>query len=175
MASSTVVVGMAEIHVVKSPGVLSCLGLGSCIGLVAFDPVSEVAGMIHLMLPASFKDKPVDKPGKFADTGLPEMLRLLESAGAPKSRLVVAYAGGAQVFKFGDQGAGRLDVGARNIEAVEAAVRALGIRPIFTDVGGANGRTVTVELSTGNVKVRTVNTGEKLVCNLRERSLREVA
>lgn len=175
MVASNVVVGMAEIHVVKSPGVLTCLGLGSCIGLVAFDPVTEVAGMIHLMLPASFKDKPVDKLGKFADTGLPELLRLLEAAGAPKSRLVVAYAGGAQVFKFGDQGAGRLDVGARNVEAVEEAVKTLGLKPIFKDVGGANGRTVMVDLATGNVKIRTVSTGEKLVCNLRERSLREVA
>ena len=175
MVASSVHVGMAEIHVVKSPSVLTCLGLGSCIGLVAFDPIVEVAGMIHLMLPVSFKDKVLDKPGKFADTGLPELLRLLDAAGAVKSRLVVAYAGGAQVFRFGDQGNGRLDVGARNIEAVEAAVKVLGIRPIYTDVGGANGRTVTVELASGNVRVRTVNTGEKVVCNLRARSLREVA
>ena len=46
--ATTLVVGMADIQVVKGGGVLSCLGLGSCIGLCALDPHAQVAGMVHI-------------------------------------------------------------------------------------------------------------------------------
>ncbi|MBL8068603.1 MAG: chemotaxis protein CheD [Armatimonadetes bacterium] len=160
-------VGMAEIKVASGPAKFTCLGLGSCIGLVALDEQADVCGMIHIMLPEAFKDKPVDKPGKFADTGIPELLRQLESLGAQRNRLVISYAGGAQVFKFGSDSNSRMDVGLRNAEAVAVILKSLGLRPLASDVGGSSGRTVTVLSEDGLVNVRTVNGGEKSLCCLR--------
>lgn len=37
--------------------VLSCLGLGSCVGVVVYDPVKKIAGMAHVMLPDSSEDQ----------------------------------------------------------------------------------------------------------------------
>ncbi len=168
MPTGTVLsVGMAEIKVAKGPVVYSCLGLGSCIGLCAIDAASGVSGMVHIMLPEAFKDKPVEKPGKFADTGLPEMLKLMEKQGADLGRLQVAYAGGAQVFNFGASADSRLDVGARNATAVEALVLKLRLRVLGKDVGGSSGRTVTVDTSTGVCTVRTVKAGEAELCRLK--------
>jgi chemotaxis protein CheD len=158
---------MAEIHVHQGPIVYSCLGLGSCIGLVAYCPASGVSGMIHAMLPEAFRDKAADKPGKFVDTGLPELVRLMEAKGACPSRLVAAYAGGAQVFKIGANVASRLDIGKRNAEAVKEALERLRIRTLACDVGGSSGRTVTVDVSALTVKVRTISSGEKILCSLR--------
>ena len=156
-------VGMAEIKVAVGHAQFTCLGLGSCIGLIAFDPDAHVAGMVHVMLPAAFKDKPVDKPGKFADTGIPEMLKLLKEAGALQQRLIYAYAGGAQVFKYGAGASSTLDVGARNTTAVEEHLKKLGARVVAKEVGGSAGRTVLFDTATGEVRVRTVAAGEKLL------------
>lgn len=161
---------MADIQLAKGPAVFTCLGLGSCIGLVAHDRFSDVTGMVHIMLPEAFKDKPVDKPGKFADTGIVEMLRLMTGMGADAKRMVIAYAGGAQVFKYGAGGSNRLDVGVRNGVAVDVVVKKLGLRLLGSDVGGSNGRTVTVDASTGVVKVRTLVMGERILCNLKNPS-----
>ncbi|MFM9872904.1 MAG: chemotaxis protein CheD [Fimbriimonadaceae bacterium] len=167
-------VGMAEIKVAKGPATFTCLGLGSCIGLVVMDEQADVTGMVHIMLPESFKDKPVDKPGKFADTGIPELLAQMEKLGASKSRMIMAFAGGAQVFKYGSESSSRLDVGARNGEAVGNILKGMGARILAIDVGGSSGRTVIVNAQDGEVRVRTVHGGEKTICSLR-RSVRKVA
>lgn len=170
MPDPQLLVGMAEIQVASGPALFNCLGLGSCIGLLMVDPVADVSGMVHVMLPEAFANKPVDKIGKFADTGVPELLRLLEAKGAVKNRLKVAYAGGAHVFKFSNGGEGKIEIGARNITAVEAQLKALGFRPVAHDVGGNQGRTVTYDTRTGIMKVRTISSGEKVLCTLKSQA-----
>jgi len=167
MTPTQLLVGMADIQVVKGPGCFTCLGLGSCIGFCALDPVANVAGMVHVMLPEHFKDKPNDMPGKFADTGIAALVQALEKLGASRSKLVCAMAGGAQVFKFGANVANKLDIGARNALAVDEQVKKLGLKVIARDVGGHAGRTMMLDAATGEVKVRTVSQEEKLLCRLR--------
>ena len=88
---------MSEIVVRKGAAKFLCLGLGSCIGVAIYDPKADVSGMIHVMLPAAFPDRPVDQIGKFADTGIPALLMAMEKMGANKRYMRVAIAGGAQV------------------------------------------------------------------------------
>ena len=166
-AATAVMVGMGDIQVAKGDAAYNCLGLGSCIGLVLFDPTTMVSGMIHVMLPETFPGRPADKIGKFADAGVPELVRQMTSMGAVHTKIVAAYAGGAQVFKFGSAGDSRLDVGSRNTAAVADQVKKNGFRVLATDTGGRNGRTLMVTINDGIVKVRTVSAGEKTLCNLR--------
>lgn len=170
-----IMVGMSELKVAKGQSVFTCLGLGSCIGVVAHDPVADVTGVVHIMLPEAFKDRPVDKPGKFVDTALPELIKAVCSQGAELKRLVFTYAGGAQVFKFGSQSENRLDVGARNCVALAEAMSKMGLKPLAIDVGGSQGRTVIIDTQSGAVRVRTVHTGERLLCNLKEQTGRVAA
>ena len=165
--AQTLLVGMAEIQVVKGDGRLTCLGLGSCIALAALDPVANVAGIVHVMLPEAFIDRTVEKPGKFADTGIPELITQMEELGAERERIVFSMVGGAQVFKFGAGTSPRLDIGARNAVAVEAHLEKLGFKCVAKDVGGNLGRTVTLTAETGEVMVKTVSQGERKLCNLR--------
>ena len=46
-------VGMADYKIAKSPDSLITLGLGSCVGVVIYDKTKQIAGMAHIMLPAS--------------------------------------------------------------------------------------------------------------------------
>lgn len=165
--ATQLMVGMGEIQTAKGDAVFTCLGLGSCVGVAMFDSRNRVGGMVHVMLPEAFPDKPVDKPGKFADTGLVELLRQLEKLGATKTGLLVAYAGGAQVFQFGAGQPNRLDVGRRNGEAVALWLGRLGLKVVASDVGGTAGRTVVFSTITGDVTVKKVTSGTETLANLR--------
>lgn len=158
-------VGMADIQVVKGEGSLVCFGLGSCIGLAAYCRRSKVGGMVHIMLPEAFKDRPVDKPGKFADTGIPALMAALKRAGAG-DRLTWAYSGGAQVFQLGSASK-NLDVGRRNIEAVEGILKKMGAHVAAKDVGGGSGRTMVYVVETGVITVKTVAKGQLELCNIK--------
>ncbi len=167
VVSSPIMVGMADIQIIMGQGQLTCLGLGSCIGLCGLDPVANVAGMVHVMLPEAFGGKGDEKPGKFANTGIPALVEAMKMAGADPNRVRYAMSGGAQVFKFSANAESKLDIGARNAIAVIEALRRLGLKTIAQDVGGNSGRTVTLTLETGTFVVRTVTSGEKALCNLR--------
>ena len=91
-------VGMADLKICKAPDALTTLGLGSCIGACLYDPVDKIAGMVHYMLPDSTKIKSNQNIAKFGDTGIRELIRLMEEAGARKSRIVAKIAGGARMF-----------------------------------------------------------------------------
>lgn len=159
-------VGISDIVAAKGEVVFTCFGLGSCIGFVAADPGASVAGMVHLMLPKAFPGKAVDKPGKFADTGIPRLFQALTDLGADPDRLIVAYAGGAQILQIEDAVRSRLDIGARNAAAVAETLESLGITVAGIDVGGTSARTVAYCSQTGEFKVRTVSGCETVLCNL---------
>ena len=121
--SEVIKVGMADLNVCKAPDVITTLGLGSCIGLVFYDPVSKVGGMVHYMLPDSTKVRNNSNIAKFADTGIDELLRRVIAAGANKGRLIAKIAGGARMFEvsgLSDVG----NIGARNAEAAKAKIKA---------------------------------------------------
>ena len=87
--SEVIKVGMADLNVCKAPDVITTLGLGSCIGLVLYDPVTKVGGMVHYMLPDSTKVRNNSNIAKFGDTGIRELLKRVVAAGASKPRLIV--------------------------------------------------------------------------------------
>lgn len=159
-------VGMADMQVSKRPASFVCMGLGSCIGIAALDPVAQVGGMLHVMLPEAFPGRHEDKPGKFADTGVPAFIAKLERAGAQRARLKIALAGGSQMFKFGESSTPRLDIGERNATAVATALKTLGLKATAQDVGGTKGRTMTMNTETGEVRLRTITLEERRLCLL---------
>lgn len=77
-------VGMADLKVIKHPGVLTTLGLGSCVGICLYDPVTKVTGMAHIMLPSSQSIRNNSNPAKFADTAFDLMLSEMIKLGAEK-------------------------------------------------------------------------------------------
>ena len=63
-------VGMADLNVCKSPDIITTLGLGSCIGIAVYDPVTKIGGLAHIMLPDSTQIRNNLNKAKFADTGI---------------------------------------------------------------------------------------------------------
>jgi chemotaxis protein CheD len=130
---------------------LVTIGLGSCIGVVATDRTRQVAGLAHVMLPASRGEVTGDEQGKFADLAVPLLLDGILAAGARRTGLEIALVGGAHMFSFGK---GQLDVGSRNEAAVREALAALRLPVKAAATSGSKGRTVRVRVSDGQVLVR---------------------
>jgi chemotaxis protein CheD len=137
-----VVVRMGEAAVSGTPGdVLSCIGLGSCIGLALVDRGRGVAALAHVMLPASTRPG-LQQPHKFADLAVPALLDAVRDHGALPLRLEAFLAGGAAMFQLG---AGQ-DIGARNEAAVRARLADFRIPVRAAVTGGRSGRTVRVHV-----------------------------
>ena len=136
--------------------VLVTIGLGSCIGVALIDHARGVAGLAHVMLPASGKG-PEAQPGKFADLAVPLLLDQVLVLGARRIRLEAVLVGGAQMFAFGG---GSMDVGARNEAGVRAALEAARLPVRAAATGGGKGRTVRVHVGSGAVTVKEAGGAE---------------
>lgn len=153
-------VGMADYKVGRYPASLISYGLGSCVGIALYDPVTKIGGLAHIMLPDSKQARSTENPAKFADTALPKMLDDLQKLGAIKTRLTAKIAGGAQMFSFTNT-TDIMRVGERNAEAVRIILKKLDLRLLADDTGGNYGRTVELKLDTGVFRVKTIDKGEK--------------
>ena len=153
-------VGMADYKVGREPASLISYGLGSCVGIALFDPVTKVGGLAHIMLPDSTQARSTENPAKFADTCLPLMLDDLVRMGALRSCLQAKIAGGAQMFTFANA-TDIMRVGERNSETVRVVLKKLDLRLIAEDCGGNYGRTVELKLDSGVFRIKTIDKGEK--------------
>jgi chemotaxis protein CheD len=151
--SSTHVIGIAECVVTNDPeAILVTYALGSCIAVVIHDPVSQIGGLLHLMLPDSDLDKAKaqNNPYLFADTGIPLLMNRALQYGADKKRLVVRLVGGAQVMDDG----GMFNIGKHNQLSARKVLWEAGFPISAEELGGAVPRTVRLEVGTGRLWVR---------------------
>ena len=119
-------VGMADLKACKCPDALTTLGLGSCVGVALYDPVTKIGGLLHCMLPDSTQFRNNSNIAKFADTGIDELIRQMKALGAVDTRIVAKIAGGAQMFA-NRSNSEALRVGERNVIAVKAKLKSLNI------------------------------------------------
>ncbi|AFM01787.1 MULTISPECIES: chemotaxis protein CheD [Desulfitobacterium] len=159
--SNVISVGMADLKTTKAPNILMTAGLGSCIGICIHDPIQKVGGMAHIMLPTAGSANG-GNPAKYADTAMDVLVTEILRLGASKSRLRAKMAGGAQMFSFPGKPP-VLKIGDRNAEQVIIELKRLGIPLLVSDVGGSFGRTIHFDVGTGDLKVRTINHGEKVI------------
>lgn len=149
MSNDEIRIKMAEYTVAKPPNVLVTLGLGSCIGLALYDKYSKVSGLIHFMLPASNGKK---NTAKYADTGIPFLIKEMVKNGAKKRNIVAKLVGGAKMFSFGEDNS-VMNIGKRNSEAAKEILKAEGIKIVAEDIGEDFGRTMRFYSETGEVLV----------------------
>ena len=154
-------VGIADMKMTRQEGVLITYALGSCIGVSFYDPMIKLGALLHIMLP----EKSGAKDGnvyKFADTGIRETLRKLSAFGATKSRMVCKIAGGAKMFEM-KGGGGLGNIGERNAQNVKRILTSEGLRVHSEDVGANYARTMLLDVSTGQVYIRSAGRPEKVL------------
>ena len=144
------VIGVADMALSNSPDdLLVTYSLGSCIAVIIYDPVANVGGMLHYMLPESSIDpeKAKKNPCMFADTGITQLFKSSYQMGARKENIVVKAVGGAQIL----DPKGLFDIGKRNYLAMRKIFWKNNVAIAAENVGGEINRTVWLEMDTGRV------------------------
>jgi len=159
--SEIIKVGMADLKTCLPPNGITTLGLGSCVGIALRDKNNKVGGLAHIMLPDSTVIANQTNVAKFADTGIVELLKQMEKLGAVKRNVVAKIAGGATMFAMSSRT--NLNVGERNVEAVKAKLKELGIPILAEDTGLNFGRTVIFYPETGDYVIKAVGKPEKVI------------
>jgi chemotaxis protein CheD len=152
------VVGVADMKVSNDPNdMLVTYSLGSCIGLAVYDPVAEVGGLLHYMLPDSSIDesKARKNPYMFGDTGIPLLFKESYKFGAKKNRMKIMVVGGAQIL---DQ-AGLFNIGKRNYTLLRKMFWKNNVIADFEDVGGSSNRTLKMEIASGETMLKVSGIG----------------
>lgn len=155
-------VGMADLNVCLPPNAITTLGLGSCVGIVLYDPGKKISGMVHIMLPDSTKIRNNENIAKFADTGIEELMKRLQELGAFRKSLVAKIAGGAQMFAFSSNN-DMLRVGDRNVEATKQKLKEMNIPVLAEDTGANYGRTIEFYPENGELLIKSVGKPVKIL------------
>ncbi len=146
-------IGISEMKASDDPGsYLITHSLGSCIGLVAYDPRAQVGALLHLQLPdsANHARRAQENPFMFADTGIPLFLERLYALGAQRARLVVSMFGGANMLDDSEL----FKIGIKNARATKKILWQHSISIKHEDVGGHSSRTVSLDIATGTISLR---------------------
>jgi chemotaxis protein CheD len=152
--------GLGEIKVSgNAADVLVAYGLGSCVGISMYDPITKVGALLHAVLPQRLNDSDAHNP-KFVDSGVTRMLDIIEQHGALRSRLIVRMAGGATMLNVPGLKQ-TLNIGERNVAVARQALATHRLRLAAEDVGGTSGRTVRLHVGNGRMTVRVIGSQER--------------
>ena len=148
------IVGVADMKLSSQVGdEIVTFALGSCIGITLYDPITQIGGMVHVMLPTSAIDcgKAKENPSMFIDTGVARLFLESYKLGACKSRLEVTAAGGACTQGPDDF----FQIGKRNIAMLGKLLWKNGISLRASDLAGTAARTMSLTIGTGIVTIRS--------------------
>ena len=144
-----VTLGVGDLKVAKSPKTIKT-SLGSCIGVVLYDNINKIGGMLHLMLPK--RNDREGKLSKYADTGIPLLIDLMvKQANANKKLLTAKIFGGAKMFNVNSE---LFDIGKANAIETKKILEKMNISIIAAKTGGTKGYQISIDTNTGIVRCR---------------------
>jgi len=150
VAGKSLFVNLGEVIVTcDQEAILSCMGIGSCIAVCMYDPKRKVGGMAHVVLP---KSNGAAANAKYADIAIPLLIKNIREQGGEKFRLVVKIVGGAQMATSTNNNSA--PIGTNNVSAVTASLSDAGLKIAAADTGGNFGRSVQLNVGTGQVFTR---------------------
>jgi len=148
--SAMIAVGIADIKIGKAPQVLRTT-LGSCIAVCLYNSDAKVGGMLHFMMATPFRtdvSPETIKKGKYAQTGIPEILRQLRNHfKIEPTGFTAKLFGGANLLPTV-----KTEIGRENEEMARSILKTYGVRITGAKTGGPKGYRIDMDLSTGKVK-----------------------
>src|SRR3990172_1163771 len=145
-----VVVRIADYRIAEVSTTLVTYGLGSCVAVALYDTDTRMGGLCHIMLPSSTVAR---------DSG---NLKDMEGHGCKVDRMVAKIAGGARMFDLQNKEKSSY-IGERNRDAVLIELAKRRIPLIGEDTGGNYGRSVEFQPGNGEMLVRSLRSGTKVI------------
>ncbi len=140
--------------------VIVTANLGSCLGLVVHDPVACVGGILHAVMPEARigEIEAIENPWRFVDMAVPLFLATAHRMGARREHSRVMLFGCASV----SENLAGFSIGERNLQVARAWLGHRGIQYSARYTGGSKGRTVILDVATGDVWLKKA--GKPAVC-----------
>lgn len=135
----------------SEPHIVSTI-LGSCVAVCLFDPVLQIGGINHYLLP--FWNKEGLPTPKYGNVAIQRLVEKMIALGSNKKHLEAKIFGGASQFE--NSNSTMLNVGQRNIQIAIDLLNKENIRILGKDVGNSQGRRVLYMTNLGKVKVRMI-------------------
>jgi chemotaxis protein CheD len=141
------VVAVGDMKIGQDSDTIVTHALGSCLGLMVYDPVAKVGGLLHAMLPLSKinREKAEVNPSMFVDTGVPVLFKALYNIGGQKNRMIIKAAGCGNPLGKNEM----FKIGERNYTVLKKLLWKNNILLETEDVGGAASRTVHFNVANG--------------------------
>lgn len=138
---------------------LIAYALGSCVGVVVYDPRCCVGGLAHVQLPSSGGRPDTTRNGlwSFADQAVPELFHRCYQLGAKKQGMKVVLAGGASILDPSNF----FEIGRKNYLICKKLLWQNGVLLTAERIGGQDWRTVSVEMATGKIVIKTQKSQEE--------------
>ncbi|MFH1002435.1 MAG: chemotaxis protein CheD [bacterium] len=156
-------VGIADYKITTNTNYLITYGLGSCVAVAIYDQEKKLAGMLHIMLPMQTIKREKVNLLKYVDPGIQLMLEEMLIQGVNRKRLKAKIAGGAKMFSFSSNKEINSNIGEKNIEAVKRNLQELLIPLVAEDTGQNYGRTVEFYPENGDMKIKSLHYGVKII------------
>jgi chemotaxis protein CheD len=165
----TVKILPGEYYVTRGAEAVSTV-LGSCVSACVRDPLRNVGGMNHFMLPEdatvgpnNWLDPAVGLATRYGSYAMESLINDLLKLGALRERLEIKLFGGGRIL------AGMTDVGDRNINFIRNFIRIEGLSIAAEDLGGTQPRKVIYFPANGRVKMRRLRPVENRIISHHEK------
>src|SRR5689334_13758758 len=126
MKPGEIIIKVADLAVGGREDVLVTVGLGSCVAIVLHDPMAQIGGLAHVLLPSPALVRRDGKPGRFPQTAVPRLVDLMVERGANHRRIIARIAGGASMFAALAP-PGSIQMGERNVVATRQVLHTSGV------------------------------------------------
>jgi chemotaxis protein CheD len=157
-------VGVADLKISEdSADMLITYALGSCLGITVYDFKKKRGGLLHCMMPDSSIDnnKAAGNPCLYVDTGMKAMMDVFyRNGGSRKNDLIIRVAGGSS-SKINEE-EDFFQIGRRNFVSFRKYLWDEGLMLKAYDVGGYGSRTVTLELESGKMLIKSHDSHKQL-------------
>ena len=125
--------------------------LGSCVAVCLYDPVLNIGGINHYMLPL-WNGHGLASP-RYGNIAIIKLIEKMQALGSETENLKAKIFGGAEVLQTQNVS---FEIGSRNIELAKSILLEKEIPIISTSVGGKFGRKIMFYSNTGEVRLKYV-------------------
>jgi len=149
----TVGIGVLEARRAER-GMIITHALGSCLGIVVYDPQAKVGAMLHAQLPLSqlSADLARQSPARFVDLGIPLLFQAAVNLGANRRLLRVTVAGAANMIATTND---LFNIATRNLTVMRKIFWQQGVLLAGEDTGGTSPRTMSLRFDTGETVIES--------------------
>lgn len=141
-------IGVGEIYIATKPTEIVTV-LGSCIAVCLFDPINQIAGMNHYLVPL-WNGNGLQSP-KYGNVSIPKMIDKIVAKGSRVANLQAKIFGGANINNITTP---EMLVGKKNIVIAKEILKDYGIKILAEDVGGFRGRRIMMRSDTGKILLK---------------------